>query len=61
MKDFVDNDLNDLLKLGGSSLKDLTGRIRALKKIDENRGCFSGLIEGKTGESVFIIETDSIH
>lgn len=60
MNEFVNEDLDDILKLGGSSLKNIADRIKALKKIDGNYGCFSGLKEGKSGKSVFIIETDAI-
>ena len=60
MNEFVNEDLDDILKLGGSSLKNIADRIKALKKIDGNYGCFSGLAEGKSGKSVFIIETDAI-
>ena len=60
MNEFVNEDLDDILKLGGSSLKNIADRIKALKKIDGNYGCFCGLAEGKSGKSVFIIETDAI-
>ncbi len=60
MNEFVNEDLDDILKLGGSSLKNIADRIKALKKIDGNYGCFCGLKEGKSGKSVFIIETDAI-
>ncbi len=60
IRSFVDKDLNDLLKFGGSSLKELAGRIEGLQEIERSTGCFSGLLEGRKGESVFIIETDGI-
>ena len=60
MNEFVNEDLDDILKLGGSSLKNIADRIKALKKIDGNYGCYCGLAEGKSGKSVFIIETDAI-
>ena len=60
MNDFVDNDLNDLMQLSGSSLKDIISRIRSLRTIDQEYGCYSGLMEGKIGKSTFIIETAAI-
>ncbi len=60
MKDFVNNDINDFLKLGGSSLRTVINNARAMKIIDENYGCFTGLMEGKKGSVTFIIETDEI-
>ena len=60
MNEFVNEDLDDILKLSGSFLKNIADRIKALKKIDGNYGCFSGLKEGKSRKSVFIIETDAI-
>ncbi|MBR3250648.1 MAG: hypothetical protein IKF80_02975, partial [Erysipelotrichaceae bacterium] len=60
MKDFVNNDINNFLKLGGSSLRTVINNARAMKIIDENYGCFTGLMEGKKGSVTFIIETDEI-
>ncbi len=58
---FINDDLDDLLKLGGASLSDVVGRLKAIKKIDQNYGCFSGLKEGQKGKTVFIIETAAIN
>ena len=57
MNDFVQNDIDDITKLGGSKLIDISNKIKALKKIDESYRCFTGLLEGKTGETTFLIET----
>ena len=58
---FINDDLDYLLKLGGASLSDVVGRLKAIKKIDQNYGCFSGLKEGQKGKTVFIIETAAIN
>ena len=60
MNDFVNDDLDDLMKLGGSSLKTVVDRIKALRTLDQEYGCFSGLLEDKKGETIFVIETDEI-
>lgn len=60
MNDFVNDDLDDLMKLGGSSLKTVADRIKALRTLDQEYGCFSGLLEDKKGETIFVIETDEI-
>ena len=60
MNDFVNDDLDDLMKLGGSSLSEIADRIKAMKKVDSSYGCFSGLKEGRSGKTVFIIETAAI-
>ncbi len=60
MKDFVNNDVDDIMKLGDDSLVAIANRRKALRKLDKEYGCFSGLMEGKTGKTVFIIETGEI-
>ena len=60
MNDFVENDLNDLLELSGSPLKNVVDRIRGLRKLDNEYSCYTGLIEGKKGSTTFIIETAEI-
>ncbi len=60
MNDFVNEDLSDLVELSGAPLKNIVSRIRALRKIDKEYGCYSGLLEGKSGKSTFLIETAAI-
>ena len=60
MNDFVNEDLNDLMELSGAPLKNIVNRIRSLRKIDQEYGCYSGLLEGKSGKSTFLIETAAI-
>ncbi|MBQ1911862.1 MAG: hypothetical protein II174_10105 [Erysipelotrichaceae bacterium] len=60
MNDFVNEDINDLMELSGAPLKNIVNRIRSLRKIDQEYGCYSGLLEGKSGKSTFLIETAAI-
>jgi len=60
MNEFVNDDINDLLDLGGASLKRVIDRVRAMRSLDQEYGCFSGLMEGKEGSTTFIIETAEI-
>ena len=60
VNEFVNEGLDELEELGGTSLKDISARTKALKKIDKEYGCFTGLLEGKKGSTTFIIETASI-
>ena len=60
VNEFINDGLDELEDLGGSSLKDISARAKALKKIDKEYGCFTGLLEGKKGSTSFVIETASI-
>ena len=60
IKDFVKNDLNDLSKLGGRNLQNVTDRLKALKELEKEYGCFTGLMAGAQGETVFILETTAV-
>ena len=60
MRDLVNNELDDMTSLGGSSLQNVINRIKNLKSNDAAYGCFSGLKDGKSGKSVIIIETEGI-
>ena len=48
------------MELSGAPLKNIVNRIRSLRKIDQEYGCYSGLLEGKSGKSTFLIETAAI-
>lgn len=60
MNDFVNDDLNEIMQLSGNSLKEIVSQVRSLRTIDQEYGCYSGLMEGKIGKSTFIIETAAI-
>ena len=60
IKDFVKNDLDDLSKLGGSKLQNVTDRLKALKELEKEYGCFSGLAEGAEGQTMFVMETAAV-
>lgn len=60
MNTFVNEDLDDLMELSGTPLKNIIARIRSLRKLDNEYGCYSGLMEGKEGKSTFLIETAEI-
>ncbi len=60
IRDFVKNDLDDLSKLGGRNLQNVTDRLKALKELEKEYGCFTGLMAGAQGETVFILETAAV-
>ena len=58
--DFIDESQKELDEFDADTLKDISARIKALKKADKEYMCFSGLLENKEGSSVFVIETAAI-
>ena len=52
--------IQELKKLGGDDLKNLSKRMKAVKEADAEYDNYGGKLEEQTGEVRFIIETDGI-
>ena len=52
--------IQELEKLGGDDLKNLSKRMKAVKEADAEYDNYGGKLEEQTGEVRFIIETDGI-
>lgn len=60
VRDFKEDGIDELTRLGGSDFRNVINRLRAVKEADDSYDNFAGLAEGKTGSVRFIVETEEI-